>query len=87
MVRGRGSVPRPGPPKTQPLQFEEFASLIAWWDRREESERAWKVGGWRARLMKNIVWPFEVDFHVGHSSNLKLQQILDLLPKGAAQIP
>jgi len=41
MVRGRGSVPRPGPPKTQPLQFEEFASLIAWWDRREENERAW----------------------------------------------
>jgi len=29
--------------KTQPLQFEEFAPLIAWWKHREENERAWKV--------------------------------------------
>ncbi len=29
--------------KTKPLQFEEFAECIAWWDKREENERAWKV--------------------------------------------
>src|SRR5205807_2287077 len=29
--------------KTKPLQFEEFAGCIAWWDKREENERAWKV--------------------------------------------
>jgi len=29
--------------KTQPLQFEEFASCLAWWNNREENERAWKV--------------------------------------------
>jgi len=29
--------------KTRPLQFEEFAACIAWWDKREENERAWKV--------------------------------------------
>lgn len=29
--------------KTQPLQFEEFAPLIAWWQNREENDRAWKV--------------------------------------------
>ena len=29
--------------KTQPLQFEEFAPLIAWWQSREENDRAWKV--------------------------------------------
>ena len=29
--------------KTAPIQFEEFAPLIAWWDKREENERAWKV--------------------------------------------
>jgi type I restriction enzyme M protein len=29
--------------KTQPLQFEEFADCIAWWSKREENERAWKV--------------------------------------------
>jgi type I restriction enzyme M protein len=29
--------------KTAPIQFEEFASCIAWWKKREENERAWKV--------------------------------------------
>ncbi len=29
--------------KTRPMAFEEFAPLIAWWDAREENERAWKV--------------------------------------------
>lgn len=29
--------------KTQPLQFEEFAPLIAWWNERKESAQAWKL--------------------------------------------
>ncbi len=29
--------------KTKPLQFEEFEPLLAWWKKREENERAWKV--------------------------------------------
>ena len=29
--------------KTKAIQFEEFAPLIEWWDKREESEVAWKV--------------------------------------------
>ncbi len=29
--------------KTAPIQFEEFAPLIAWWTSREENERAWKT--------------------------------------------
>lgn len=29
--------------KTKPLQFEEFDPLFAWWTKRKESERAWKV--------------------------------------------
>jgi len=29
--------------KTQPLQFDEFAPMLAWWSAREESERAWRV--------------------------------------------
>ncbi|WP_292530900.1 class I SAM-dependent DNA methyltransferase [Methylocystis sp.] len=29
--------------KTAPLQFEEFADCVAWWKKREENERAWKV--------------------------------------------
>ena len=37
--------------KTQPLQFEEFASLISWWKHREENDRAWKVPA--AELLAN----------------------------------
>lgn len=29
--------------KTAPIQFEEFADCMAWWNKREENERAWKV--------------------------------------------
>ena len=29
--------------KTQPIQFEEFADCIAWWNKRKENDRAWKV--------------------------------------------
>ena len=29
--------------KTAQIQFEEFADCIAWWSKRKENERAWKV--------------------------------------------
>jgi type I restriction enzyme M protein len=29
--------------KTKPLRYEEFAPLLAWWERREENEHAWRV--------------------------------------------
>jgi type I restriction enzyme M protein len=29
--------------KTAPLQFDEFAPCIEWWDKRQENEQAWKV--------------------------------------------
>lgn len=29
--------------KTKAIQFEEFESLIKWWDKREENEVAWRV--------------------------------------------
>jgi type I restriction enzyme M protein len=29
--------------KTRPMQFDEFAPLIEWWDAREENKHAWKV--------------------------------------------
>ncbi len=29
--------------KTLPLQYEDFAPLLAWWNEREENEFAWKV--------------------------------------------
>jgi type I restriction enzyme M protein len=29
--------------KTQPLQFEEFASCQTWWSNRQENDRAWRI--------------------------------------------
>src|SRR6266516_3341709 len=29
--------------KTAPIQYEDFAGCLAWWKKREENERAWKV--------------------------------------------
>jgi type I restriction enzyme M protein len=29
--------------KTQPIQFEEFAALIEWWNKREVNDHAWVV--------------------------------------------
>jgi type I restriction enzyme M protein len=29
--------------KTQPIQFDEFADCLKWWNVREENKRAWKV--------------------------------------------
>jgi len=29
--------------KTNPIRFEEFEACLAWWKKREESERSWKV--------------------------------------------
>jgi type I restriction enzyme M protein len=29
--------------KTQPLQYEEFNSLLAWWKKQEVSKQAWKI--------------------------------------------
>ena len=37
--------------KTQPLQFEEFAPLIAWWSERKENAQAWKLPA--AELLAN----------------------------------
>lgn len=37
--------------KTAPIQFEDFAPLVEWWNKREENERAWKVPA--AELLAN----------------------------------
>lgn len=29
--------------KTQPLRYEEFEPCLAWWNKREENDRAWRV--------------------------------------------
>ena len=42
---------RRGYTKTQPMQFDEFADCLAWWDKRVENERAWQVPA--AELLAN----------------------------------
>jgi type I restriction enzyme M protein len=37
--------------KTAPIQFEEFGGCKAWWSKRDENERAWKVPA--AELLAN----------------------------------
>jgi type I restriction enzyme M protein len=37
--------------KTAPIQFEEFAGVISWWNKREQNKRAWKVPA--AELLAN----------------------------------
>jgi type I restriction enzyme M protein len=37
--------------KTQPIQFEEFADCLKWWQKRKENDRAWKVPA--SRILDN----------------------------------
>jgi type I restriction enzyme M protein len=37
--------------KTQPIQFEDFSDCIAWWHKRKENDRAWKIPA--ADILKN----------------------------------
>jgi type I restriction enzyme M protein len=37
--------------KTAPIQFEEFAPLVSWWNKRTETDNAWKVPA--AELLAN----------------------------------
>ena len=37
--------------KTKPIQFDEFSDCVAWWNKRKESDRAWKVPA--ADILKN----------------------------------
>jgi type I restriction enzyme M protein len=46
--------------KTKPIQFEEFAPLVAWWKNREESDVAWKV------KVENLKAGFDLDVKNPH---------------------
>jgi type I restriction enzyme M protein len=38
-----GAAGRKNYTKTAPVQFEEFAPLVDWWDKRKKNDRAWKI--------------------------------------------
>ena len=40
--------------KTAPIQFEEFAPCIAWWNNRQENERAWRVPCCLSQGLQNL---------------------------------
>lgn len=70
--------------KTKPIQKSEFAPLKAWWNKRTESEQAWRVpveaiakNGWNLDI-KN---PFVREENVTHTT----VELIDLLSKSFKQ--
>lgn len=64
--------------KTKPIQFDEFAPLIAWWNNRQESEVAWKVNvkdlkGWDLDIKNpNKVEETSIDSETAFNKHSKL---------------
>ena len=81
--------------KTKPIQKSEFASLLAWWNNRTESELSWKVpveeiknGGWNLDIKNPFVKKEEVTHTTSEllemldKSFLKSQELLKELKEG-----
>ena len=75
--------------KTKPIQKSEFASLLAWWNKRTEGEQAWRVpvekiaeSGWNLDI-KN---PFVKEEEVTHTTAELLQMLSDSFKKSEALI-
>jgi type I restriction enzyme M protein len=62
--------------KTQPIKFEEFASCLAWWNKRLENEYAWKVSV--AEITAN-------DYNLDRNNPHARQDIAHLQPDKIAQ--
>ena len=64
--------------KTKAIQFDEFAPMIDWWDKREESEVAWKVkiGDLKRGFDLDVKNPHSVDLDHGDPAAIlhQLQQ-------------
>ena len=69
--------------KTKAIQFDEFAPMIEWWDKREESEVAWKV------KVEDLKRGFDLDVKnpttSGFVHELTAQEILTELRKSFAK--
>jgi type I restriction enzyme M protein len=66
--------------KTKAIQFDEFAPLIEWWDKREESDVAWKV------KVENLKRGFDLDVKNPHraeeEANLTAAEIMSRIEQG-----
>lgn len=78
--------------KTKPIQKSEFASLLAWWNKRCENEQAWRVpieriaeGGWNLDIKNPFVQEAETSHTTAellsllHTSFSKSEQLLQSL--------
>ena len=63
--------------KTKPIQFEEFANELKWWNEREENENAWKVS---IDDVKNN--NYKLDFKNPQKKSETIDDSLDDLIKG-----
>jgi type I restriction enzyme M protein len=59
--------------KTKAIQFEEFAPLIEWWDKREESDVAWKV------KVEDLKRGFDLDVKNPHQADEEASLSADVL--------
>ncbi len=66
--------------KTKAIQFEEFAPLIKWWDKREESDLAWKVRV--GDLKKGFDLDVKNPHHAEEEANLTAVEIMSRIEQG-----
>lgn len=80
--------------KTKPIQKNEFESLLAWWNNREENDQAWRVpiqtiadGGWNLDIKNPFIREEEVTHTTAellemlHESFVKSESLLEELRK------
>ena len=56
--------------KTKPIRFDEFAPMIAWWDKRQENEVAWRV------RVEDLKEGFDLDVKNPHREEESAEQTL-----------
>ena len=56
--------------KTKPIRFDEFAPMIAWWDKRQENEVAWRV------RVEDLKEGFDLDVKNPHRETESAEQTL-----------
>lgn len=80
--------------KTKPIQKNEFESLLAWWNNREENDQAWRVpiqtiadGGWNLDIKNPFVHEEKVTHTTAellemlHESFVKSENLLEEMRK------
>jgi type I restriction enzyme M protein len=71
--------------KTKPIRFEEFADCLAWWEHREENERAWRVSAEEiAAHNYNLDW--KNPNRQGDAEHLPPEQLVATIRKKEARI-